>query len=218
MRKILLICFATLALLLTGLAGYGFMGWNDAVRQADVLRKRADSVMTAGLGPDSLTPQQLRVLLLVQDPGFYDHSGVDFSTPGAGMTTLTQSLSKRLAFDKFTPGIGKIRQTGFALGLDRQLSKKQQIALFLQTLEMGQSKSGWVTGFHKASETFFDKPVNETTEEEFYMLVAVLIAPNRLKLAQPDATLNTRVQRIAKLAQGACKPSSFNDVWLEGCK
>ena len=218
MAKILKITGAVLMLTIVALFGYGAKGYYDAVQRGEELRARADELIASGKGPDSLGKERLRILLLVQDPGFYQHNGVDFSTPGAGLTTLAQSVSKRLAFDHFKPGIGKIRQTGFALGLNQVLGKKQLIALFLETVEMGKSNSGWVTGFHKASEVFFGKTVNEIADEEFYSLVAVLIAPGKLKLAKPDNSLETRVQRIAKLARGDCKPTSLTDVWLKGCK
>lgn len=75
----------------------------------------------------------------MEDPGFAEHDGVDFSTPGAGLTTITQSAAKRLAFETFRPGIGKIRQTGYAMGLESRLSKDQILALWLDTLEMGRA-------------------------------------------------------------------------------
>jgi len=202
----------------SGLLGYGAKGWYDARRDAAALKVRAQETVAGGRGAHSLRPEQLRVLLLVQDPGFYEHSGVDFSTPGAGYTTLTQSLSKRLAFEEFLPGIRKIRQTGYALGLDSVMSKDLQIALFLETAEMGNSDQGWVTGFHNASQVFFGAPVNEITDREFYTLVAVLIAPGQLGIQWPDEKLEERIRRISRLVAGECQPLNFGDVWIEGCK
>jgi len=39
----------------------------------------------------------------VEDPHSFEHGGVDFSTPGAGITTITQGLVKHLYFDQFKP-------------------------------------------------------------------------------------------------------------------
>ena len=196
---------------------YGGKGWYDAVQMSDEFVAKAEQLSSSGRGVESLTAQQLKTLIKVQDPGFYDHDGIDFSSKGAGLTTLTQSLAKRLGFEKFTPGIGKIRQSGFALGLDSVLSKHQQVALFLDTAEMGKGPDGWITGFHNAAEIIYQKPVAQLSENEFNSLVAVLIAPSRLKLSDPDAALNERVARITKLAHEKCEPNNFNDVWLEGC-
>lgn len=196
---------------------YGGKGWYDAVQLADDFNSKADQLVSNGRGVESLTSQQLETLIKVQDPGFYDHDGIDFSSKGVGITTLTQSLAKRLGFKDYTPGIGKIRQSGFALGLDSVLSKHQQVALFLDTAEMGKGPDGWITGFHNAADIIYQKPVAQLSENEFNSLVAVLIAPSRLKLSAPDAALNERVARITKLAHEKCEPNNFNDVWLEGC-
>lgn len=208
---------------LTGLAliiamfGYGGKGWYDAVQMAEGFQTQAEQLTSNGKGVESLTSHQLNTLIKVQDPGFYDHDGIDFSSKGAGITTLTQSLAKRLGFKKYTPGIGKIRQSGFALGLDSVLSKHQQVALFLATAEMGRGPNGWITGFHNAADLIYQKRVAELNENEFNSLVAVLIAPSKLKLSAPDAALQERVARITKLAHEKCEPNNFNDVWLEGC-
>jgi len=53
----------------------------------------------------------LEDLLAVEDPNFYQHSGVDLTTPGAGITTITQGLVKQLYFSEFRPGFAKLRQT-----------------------------------------------------------------------------------------------------------
>lgn len=41
-----------------------------------------------------LSAWQLDALLKIEDPAFYRHKGVDLKTPGAGLTTITQSLVK----------------------------------------------------------------------------------------------------------------------------
>lgn len=190
----------------------------DALSDADELRARANELITQGRGGGSLGANHLTILLAVEDPNFFEHSGVDFSTPGAGMTTITQSVSKRLAFDEFRPGFAKIRQTAYALGLENRLSKEQILALWLATLEMGNGPNGWMIGFHTASSLIYEKPPTELTDIEFIRLAAVLIAPASYDLTQNDTRLNERTMRIQRLLAGECAPASFRDVWLEGCK
>jgi membrane carboxypeptidase/penicillin-binding protein len=38
----------------------------------------------------------LDMTLTVEDPSFYQHNGIDLSTPGAGITTITQGMVKYL--------------------------------------------------------------------------------------------------------------------------
>lgn len=208
---------AALAALLLGLLTYGAGGLFDALRAADILRGRADTLIATGQGAGALGPHRRAALIRVQDPGFASHGGVDFTTPGAGATTITQSLSKRLGFTRFRPGLGKIRQTGYALGLERRLSKDQILALWLDTVEMGEGPDGWMVGFFDASAALFARSPAELTEAEFLRLVAVLIAPGRFHLTGPDPALDERVARIERLLAGACAPRDHGDVWLEGC-
>lgn len=218
MMRILKCAGIVVALLLIGVAGYGAKGYLDALSDAEGLRARADAVIAQGRGGDSLGTAHRAILLAVEDPNFSTHSGVDFSTPGTGLTTVTQSAAKRLAFEEYHPGIGKIRQTGYALGLESRLSKEQILALWLETLGMGNGPNGWMVGFHSASSAIYGRPPAELAEAEFIRLVAVLIAPASYDLVRSDAKLDERVVRIQRLAAGACAPAGFSDVWLEGCR
>jgi hypothetical protein len=218
MKRLLKYAGLVFGLLLLVLIGYGGKGSLDALSDSGDLRVRADALIARGQGGAALGSGHLATLLTVQDPAFYRHAGIDFSTPGAGATTITQSLAKRLAFDRFRPGIGKIRQTGYALGLERRLSKKQILALWLDTLEMGQGPNGWMTGFYKAASAIYGRSPAELTQDEFIRLVAVLIAPATYDLQSGGGALEERVERIERLVAGVCAPSSHGDVWLEGCR
>lgn len=217
-----LVCRRTLfvmaSCLLLGLVGYGGLGWFDARSDSDLLSERADNLIADGFGPDDLGPERLDWLLSVEDPDFYGHGGIDVFTAGAGMTTLTQSLAKRLAFKDFKPGIGKIRQTGYALGLEQKLSKEQILSLFLETAEMGNGPNGWMIGFFSASQEVYGREPGALAREEFLRLIAVLIAPSQLRLFEPNEELLDRVGRIDKLLRNECHPEANDDVWLSGCR
>ncbi|SNY93129.1 Transglycosylase [Cohaesibacter sp. ES.047] len=207
----LFICISTVAL-------YGALGYFDALGDSAALRQRANTILSENRGGASLGADRYRQILLVQDPNFEHHNGVDVTTPGAGLTTISQSLAKRVGFKQFKPGIRKIRQTGYAFGLEQELSKKQIMALWLDTLEMGQGPDGWLTGFHHASEIVYGLQPAELDDDQFLTLVAVIIAPSRYNLHAQDAALKQRVERISRLVAGSCSALSNSDVWLEGCR
>lgn len=217
LRAIVLSAIAALLVLVAGLALYGASGWLDAERDAQMLRGRAAAIEAEGRGVSALRSDQVAGLLRLEDPAFRAHHGVDFTTPGAGATTLTQSLAKRVAFKRFQPGLGKLRQTTYALSLERRLTKDEILALWLDTASMGKGEAGWVTGFHAAAQAFFGKPTRELTPDEFHTLLAVGIAPGRLNPLRPSPELNARVRRIERLLSGICAPKGHHDVWLEGC-
>ncbi|MEC7765059.1 MAG: transglycosylase domain-containing protein [Pseudomonadota bacterium] len=208
-----LITISCLALL-----SYGGMGYWAALSDAEVLGTRADDLISGRRGGDSLGARYRDILIRVEDPNFWDHSGLDISTPGAGLTTITQSLAKRVAFDEFHPGLRKVRQTGYALGLEVRLSKAQILALWLDSLEIGEGPNGWIVGFHNASDVLYGRPPESVTETQFIRLVAVLIAPASFDLTEHDTALDERTKRIQRLIAGICAPVDNSDVWLDGCR
>lgn len=218
MKRIFKFAGFFLSLLIIAAVLYGGKGYWDAPADASELRQRADALIAQGRGGSGLSDDHLAILLTVEDPDFANHYGVDFSTPGAGATTITQSASKRFAFAKFQPGIGKIRQTGYAVGLESRLSKEQILALWLDTLEMGDGPDGWMTGFYTASSKIYGRSPAGLTNTEFTRLVAVLISPASYQLLDIDDALDERVTRIGHLVAGSCAPEGLGDVWLDGCK
>jgi monofunctional biosynthetic peptidoglycan transglycosylase len=196
---------------------YGVDGYIDGRRDARLLARRADQLIARGRGAAGLGPGRIGQLLRVEDPGFERHSGVDLSTPGAGLTTLTQSVGKRVGFAHFRPGVRKIRLIGYAMGLERRLTKAQIAALYLDTVEMGRGPGGWMTGFYEASQRVYGRPPALLTEAEFLSLVAVPIAPRMFDLQHPNDALRTRVGRIQRLVRNQCRPAGLRDVWLKGC-
>lgn len=217
MKRFIGISLCLAVLCLGGGLGYGATGYWDALRQADQFAQRANALIADGRGANGLTGEQLRQLISVQDPGYWAHGGVDLSTAGGGLTTISQSLAKRLGFDRFRPGIGKIRQTGFAMGLEDRLGKDQILALWLDSLEMGRGPEGWMIGFFQASQAIYGRAPKDLKDVEYQRLLAVLIAPGRFRLLQDDAALDDRVARIQRLVAGDCSPAHQRDVWLEGC-
>ena len=218
MKKLYKIIAIVFVVLIAGCGGYFAYGFFDAISDADALRARADRIIAASHGGSSLGEERYRQMLMVQDPQFEHHSGVDMTTPGAGATTISQSLAKRVGFEHFTPGVGKIRQTGYALGLERELSKAQIMALWLDTLEMGHGPNGWVTGFYHMSEALYGAPPSEISDDQYLSLLAVLIAPGRFMIGTGDKALADRVSRIRRRVAGECTPIDNADVWLEGCR
>lgn len=200
-----------------GVMAYAGKAWFDAGRDARSLRIQADYLIATGHSGADLGVGRLNWLFAVQDPSFYTHRGVDLSTAGAGLTTVTQSLSKRVAFTDFNAGIPKIRQTVYAMRLEKLLTKEQIIALFLDTVPMGTGPDGWMIGLYSASEAVFSDPPSKISANHFLTLVAVMIAPGQYNLLDYDAALEERIRRITMLVDGSCKPVDQGDVWLEGC-
>ena len=211
-----IIGFVLVALLLA-LVSYAALGYVSGSRDADQHRQMAQTLIETGKGADALGPKRIQLLLLVQDPAFHNHEGVDLKTAGAGLTTITQSVSKRLAFENFKPGIGKIKQTTYAISLERHLTKNEILALFLDTVPMGQGSNGWTVGFFDASQSFYGMSPRDLNDNQFIELVSVMIAPGLLNHKSRNEKFTERVKRIERLHKGECHPKTNKDVWFEAC-
>ena len=211
------------AAILTGLAGGGFllgaflwMGW--LWWRTPGIVDRAEAEVAEPLDPADLPAGRVADLLVVEDPGFYDHHGIDVSTPGAGWTTITQGLAKSLYFDAFRPGpLAKLEQSLAALVLDTRIPKDRQLALFLGSAYLGETGEGSVNGFAPAARDWLGKDVRELDRREFLSLVAMAIGPNEYGIAIRPEQNAERVARIERLLAGECRPTGWRDVTYERC-
>lgn len=206
--------------LLTALLVVGFIAfesyalWQAKQRTPDVL-----AAMSKGeLDLSDVPPRRMAMLVKVEDPNFFGHKGVDFSTPGAGMTTITQGLVKRFYFDRFRPGFAKIEQSLIArFVLDPALPKRRQLQAYLNFTYLGSSKGRPVIGYADAARTYYGQEFSQLSDREFLSLVAMTMAPNMLDpIRHPQANAE-RVRRIEAMLAGKCTPQGLRDVALRAC-
>ncbi|MBV7340016.1 transglycosylase domain-containing protein [Chloroflexi bacterium TSY] len=190
----------------------------QAYRITPVVIEKAHLMQETGLQIANLSNEWKHILLTVEDPGFYQHNGVDLSTPGAGLTTITQALVKLYYFDNFMPGPhAKLKQSLYAMVLDSQMEKDLQLTLFLNSASFGPTSEEWVIGFPKAAQVYFDKSFAELTRLEFITLVSMLVGPATFHPKRNPDKLAERVARVEALLAGQCKATELRDVYYRTC-
>jgi len=159
-----------------------------------------------------LSKRQREILIKVQDPGFYTHNGIDLSTPGAGLTTITQAIGKKLYFNRFKPGIAKIKQSLIArFVINDLIPKDDQLTLFINTMYFGKVAEKPIVGLESAANAYYHQPVNTLTEDQYISLIAMLIAPKTFHITEhPDRNLD-RTNRIKAVIAGEYKPQGLMD-------
>jgi membrane peptidoglycan carboxypeptidase len=163
---------------------------------------------------EDLSKWQLDALLAVEDPNFYNHHGIDFKTPGAGITTITQGLVKIFYFDHFKPGIAKLKQSLIArYALDPLVSKNNQLTLFINYIYLGNVQGKTVYGFADAAEGYYKKPFNKLSQDEYPSIVAMIIAPLNFTVITHHQANAERTGRIKKVISGEYKPKGLMDVY-----
>jgi len=160
----------------------------------------------------------LRMLLAVEDPGFFRHRGIDFDTPGQGMTTMTQSLAKFLYFGRFTPGIDKPELMLVArFALDPAAGKREQLEIFVNYASFGTRRGRPVIGFAAAAPTFFGRELSQLSDREYLSLVAMLVSPNSLDPLRHREANAERTDRIIAYLSGRCGPRGLRDIYYADC-
>ena len=209
------IALAVVALVITYAV---YLTWRVIDERRDV-GARVDAVIArADADEVNLPKRRVAMLLRVEDPTFWSNDGVDFSTSGAGMTTISQSLGKRIFFEHFKPGFRKgelLALTRFALV--PQVAKDKILKAWLARTYLGTRNGRSVTGFADGARTWIGKPLRDLDDREFLTLVAMLPAPDRLKPTRDLAGNRERVRKIERMLAGACKPTGLRDTFLEGC-
>ncbi|MEO6843992.1 MAG: transglycosylase domain-containing protein [Ginsengibacter sp.] len=141
-------------------------------------------------------------LISTEDVRFYEHSGIDpialgralkgFGNQG-GASTITQQLAKSILNQQsgvffLKRGIDKMKEWIVALKLERNFTKQEIIALYL-------NRVSWlnVYGIRNASLVYFQKEPSKLTPDESALLVGMLSGPGKYDPRRnPDAALARR--------------------------
>jgi penicillin-binding protein 1A len=130
-----------------------------------------------------ISPNVINALVATEDERFYDHSGIDFKRTlsavvflgsRGGGSTITQQLALNL-FSERAKGrvqrvIQKIKEYIIAIRLERNFTKQEILALYLNAVPFGDN----VYGIRNASRTFFQKEPDRLNPVEAATLIGML--------------------------------------------
>ncbi|WP_298781163.1 transglycosylase domain-containing protein [uncultured Polaribacter sp.] len=135
--------------------------------------------------PDNL----VKALVATEDERFYEHSGIDFRGTaraivklgsGGGASTITQQLAKNLFTKRASRNIfkrigQKMKEWVVAIKLERQYTKQEIIAMYLNTQGFLYNASG----IRSAARIYFGKEAKELDLQESAIIVAMLKNPRQ---------------------------------------
>ncbi len=137
-------------------------------------------------------PSFLNMLVRFEDKRFWRHSGVDalaviraagqalwYGHPVSGGSTLTMQVARLLEDSGTGTWTGKLRQVRVALALERRLSKREILTLYLTHAPYG----GNLEGLRAATLAWFGKEPTRLTPAQSALLVAL---PQRPEARRPD--------------------------------
>jgi monofunctional biosynthetic peptidoglycan transglycosylase len=157
-------------------------------------------------------PLFLRALLLAEDAGFYGHPGIDLrEVPAAlltdwarggaarGASTITQQLAKNLWLSPSRNPLRKLKEAALTRQLERHLSKRRILELYLNVVEFGPG----VWGCESAARRYFGKPAAALTEREAAELAASLPRPSTWHPGARGRGYARHVERILARMRGS---------------
>ncbi|MEN9330950.1 MAG: hypothetical protein RLZZ94_40 [Bacteroidota bacterium] len=161
-----------------------------------------------------LSPYLINALKATEDVRFDKHSGVDvrglfrvlvktifLHQDAGGGSTLTQQLAKNLfprgeKLSKSQLVIRKIKEWVIAVKLEKNYTKTEILAMYLNTVEFGNN----AYGIRSASSTYFQKDPKDVSMEEAALLIGMLQAPSRYNpVRNPDNAIKRRNTVIGQL-------------------
>ncbi len=155
---------------------------------------------------EDLSPNVVNALIATEDARFDRHSGIDIkaifrlffgvitgSSKGGG-STITQQLAKNLfprepdySFAELV--VMKLKEWVTAIKLERNYSKEEILAMYLNTVDFGSQSYG----IKSAAKTYFNKLPSDLNPEEAALLIGILQRPSWLSpVRHPDRALERR--------------------------
>ncbi len=140
---------------------------------------------------DSISPKVINAFLSAEDKNFFDHPGVDakgvvraiknnifniiYSKRLEGASTITQQVAKNFLLTNEVSIDRKIKEAILAFRIERVLSKKRILELYLNQIYLGEGSYGIAS----ASLRYFNKPISELDYGEAALLAALPKAPSK---------------------------------------
>jgi monofunctional biosynthetic peptidoglycan transglycosylase len=137
----------------------------------------------------AISPYLIKAVLIGEDDKFWKHEGFDYEAMEKaiekdvkakkfklGGSTISQQLAKNLYLSPSKNPIRKLREAIITWRLERALSKKRILELYLNVAEWG---GGGIFGIEAASLRYYGKPASALNPEEAARLAAVLPNPRK---------------------------------------
>lgn len=153
-----------------------------------------------------ISPLLRRAVLTAEDDRFFGHGGLDWSELREsarrnvearrvvrGGSTITQQLAKNLYLGSSRNPDRKLQELFVALRMERTLSKRRILELYLNLIEWGDG----VYGAEAAARRTFGVSAADLDPRQAVLLAAVVINPRRYSAKTPSSRIEKRARMIA---------------------
>lgn len=152
-----------------------------------------------------ISPYLVKAVLIAEDDKFWGHEGFDFEAIGNaierdirqkkfkfGGSTISQQLAKNLYLTPSKNPLRKIREAVITWRVERTLSKKRILELYLNVAEWGEG----IFGIEAASIHYYGKQASKLSPEEAARLASVLPNPRKYNPLEKSRYVENRSRII----------------------
>ncbi len=163
------------------------------------------------LSYEQFPPQMVQAILASEDDRFFEHPGVDYQgllraalelaktgSKSQGGSTITMQVARNFFLTPEKSFMRKINEIVLSLNIERELSKEEILALYMNKIFLGQRSYG----FAAAAQTYFGRTIDQLTVDEYALLAGLPKAPSTLNpVANPEAAKNRRDYVLRRMAE-----------------
>lgn len=155
-----------------------------------------------------ISPYAVKAVIIAEDDKFWAHDGFDFEAMQkalekdlrkmkfkSGGSTISQQLAKNLYLSPAKTPVRKAKEAILAWRLERNLSKRRIIELYMNLVEWGDG----IFGIEAASGHYFGKKANALTAREAASLAVVLPNPLRYHPVSGGRYVETRTDAVYRI-------------------
>ncbi|MHB8907423.1 MAG: monofunctional biosynthetic peptidoglycan transglycosylase [Syntrophales bacterium] len=152
-----------------------------------------------------ISPYVIKAVIIAEDDKFWAHEGFDFEAIQkalekdlkkrkfqAGGSTISQQLVKNLYLTPSRNPVRKLKEAVLTWRLERNLSKRRIIEIYLNVAEWGNG----IFGIEAASRHYFGKSAADLTAREAALLAVVLPSPLRYRPVGGGGYVEKRAEAI----------------------
>ncbi len=163
------------------------------------------------LAYDELPDAMVNAFVAAEDSNFFSHPGVDYrgllragvklaltGERRQGGSTITMQVARNFYLSREKTFLRKINEILLALKIEKELSKQEILALYLNKIYLGHR----AYGVGAAAQVYYDKPVNELTLAETAMIAGLPKAPSRYNpIANPSRAIQRRDYVLGRMLE-----------------
>ncbi|MDI9570712.1 MAG: monofunctional biosynthetic peptidoglycan transglycosylase [Pseudomonadota bacterium] len=152
-----------------------------------------------------ISPYAIKAVIIAEDDKFWGHEGFDFEAMQkalkkdirkgsfkVGGSTISQQLAKNLYLSPSKNPVRKLKEAILTWRIEKRLSKKRIIELYLNIAEWGDG----IFGIEMAARTHFGKSAADLDAQEAARLAAVLPNPRKFNPTGASRYVASRSERI----------------------